>query len=88
MQFKTTQAQAAYQEILQEAGRAIQRVIADAKEMEERFPESAVSIAATASGRVADLSMEGTAQAIRVGTELDIQWATLAGHMAICSGGN
>jgi len=88
MQFKTTQAQAAYQEILQETGRSIQRLLDDAKALEERHPEAAVSIAVTASGRVSDLSMEGTAQAIRVGTELDIQWATLAGHMAICSGGN
>jgi len=87
MEFKTTQARAAYQEILQETGRAIQRVISDAKALEERFPEAAVSIAVTASGRVADLSMDGTARAIRVGTEVDIQWATLAGHMAICSGG-
>jgi hypothetical protein len=88
MQFKTTQAQAAYQEILQETGRAIQVVIADAKALEERFPEAAVSIAVTASGRVADLSMDGTARAIRVGTEVDVQWSTLAGHMALCAGGN
>lgn len=88
MEFKTTQAQAAYQEILQETGRAIQRVIADAKALSELYPEAAVNIAVTTSGRVADLSMDGTSRAIRVGTEVDIQWATLAGHIAICSGGN
>lgn len=88
MQFKTTQAKEAYQEILQETGRAIQRVIADAKDLEKRYPEAAVNIAVTTSGRVADLSMDGTARAIRVGTEVDIQWSTLAGHLAICGGGN
>jgi hypothetical protein len=88
MQFKTTQAQAAYQEILQETGRAIQNVLADAKALGERYPEAAVSIAVTASGRVADMSVNGTERAIRVGTEVDIQWSTLAGHMAICAGGN
>jgi hypothetical protein len=88
MQFKTPQAQAAYAEVIAETGRIVQQLRADLQALGERVPTEALSLAVTAISRGADLQLAGLAKAIELGTEVDVRWSSLAGHLAMAASGD
>lgn len=88
MQFKTAQGQAAYAEVIAETGRIVQTLRADLQALGARAPTEALSLAVTAISREADLRLDGLAKAIELGTEVDLRWSTLAGHLAMAANGD
>lgn len=84
MKFKTPQAQEAYAEVLRELGHVIAEVQAQSQAQEARVPVvDAPAIALSTAYKVAEIRMKGLDMALRVGTEIDIQWGCLMARLTM-----
>jgi hypothetical protein len=83
MKFKTPQAQDAYEEMLRELGQAITEVQAASRLQEMRIVSDAASIALSTAYKVAEIRMKGLDMALRIGTEIDIQWGCLMARLTM-----
>lgn len=87
MKFTTNQAQEAYAELLGEVGRQSVEMLSKAKEMADKMPQDSLQITMTAMKTVADMQIDGHERAIRLGANIDMQWASLKGHLMMCGNG-
>jgi hypothetical protein len=84
MKFKTPQAQEAYAEVLRELGQVIAEVQAQSKVQEARVSMAdAPAIALSTAYKVGEMRMKGLEMALRVGTEIDIQWGCLMARLTM-----
>ena len=84
MKFKTPQAQEAYEEVLRELGKVIADVQAQCQAQEARVSlGDAPAVALSTFHKVADLRLKGLDMALRLGTDIDIQWGCLMARLTI-----
>jgi len=84
MKFKTPQAQDAYAEVLRELGQVITEVQSQSKVQEARVSMAdAPAIALSTAYKVGEMRMKGLEMALRVGTEIDIQWGCLMARLTM-----
>jgi len=84
MKFKTPQAQEAYLEVLRELGQVITEVQSQSKVQEARVALcDAPAVALSTAHKVAEMRMKGLEMALRVGTEIDIQWGCLMARLTM-----
>lgn len=87
MQFKTTQGQEAYAEILRETGRAVHDLREELHGAMALHPDAAISLVCTSASRGAELQIDGLVKAIKTASEVDALWSSVAGHPVVAAGG-
>lgn len=85
MQFKTSQAQVAYGEVCAEYGRAVDEFLRTTDALVAQCPDDVVEIRLHAAMQVAAMRTKGIETAIRLATDVDVQWSSLAGHLVMAA---
>jgi len=83
MKFRFPQAQEAYEEVLREGGKTIAWLENQGALLASLHRVDEVAILMRTAEQVATARMELVSESLRIGTEVDQRWASLAAHLAM-----